>query len=79
MSLHPVLFCFNRNREIYPVPLFHQAADTRPREVVLLGDLRQRHPRAAIKYNLLPVDIKPRTPYDFSFRCGFSVPQTSTI
>ena len=36
---------------------FHQAAYGRPRNVVALGDLRQGHPRAAVKYNLLSVHI----------------------
>ena len=41
--------------------LFHQAADGRPRDAVLLGDFRQGHARAAILDDLLPIHVEPRS------------------
>jgi len=62
MSLHPVALCPNGNRDTgFVLRLLHKAADARTRDTVLLRDLRQRHPRAAVKNDLLPVDIESRS------------------
>jgi len=44
------------------VSFFHQAADTRPRDSMLLRDLRQTQPGAAIINDLLTIHIQPCTP-----------------
>lgn len=40
----------------------HQTTDARPRNAMLLRDLRQRHPGAAVEDGLLPVHVQPRPP-----------------
>jgi hypothetical protein len=40
----------------------HQTTDARPRNAVLLRDLRRRHPGAAVEDDLLPVHVQPRPP-----------------
>jgi hypothetical protein len=42
--------------------LFHQTANARPRDSVLLGDLRQTQSGTTVVYHLLPIHIEPGTP-----------------
>src|SRR5215831_6713414 len=62
MSLLPNAGTLRQNRAMrIATRLFHQTADGRPRDAVLLGNLRQRHAGAAVSYHLFTIHIEPRT------------------